>query len=48
LEDLRLLKPSAIKPLIATVEKPLIVRQLGTLQAHEIAALRAGLAKIIG
>jgi mRNA interferase MazF len=43
-----LLKPSAIKPVIATVEQTLIIRQLGSLQPLDLAALRSGLAKIIG
>jgi mRNA interferase MazF len=43
-----LLKPSAVKPVIATLEQGLVIRQLGTLDAEDQAALRAALGQIIG
>lgn len=43
-----LLKPSAMKPVFATVEQSLIVRQLGTLSQQDQAALRASIATILG
>ena len=39
-----LLKSSVMKPVIATIEQPLIIKRLGTLGARDQAALR----KIIG
>jgi len=44
----RLLKPSAIKPVFATLEQSLIVRRLGTLHAQDQSALRAAIAAILG
>ena len=43
-----LLKPSAIKPVIATLEQGLVIRQLGELDAEDQSALRAALGQIIG
>jgi mRNA interferase MazF len=43
-----LLKPSVIKPLIATIEAQLILRQLGHLQANDLRALRGVLSAILG
>ena len=43
-----LLKPSAVKPVIATLEQGLVIRSLGALNAEDQAALRAALGKIIG
>ena len=43
-----LLKPSAVKPVIATLEQGLVIRQLGGLDAGDQAALRAALGQIIG
>jgi mRNA interferase MazF len=51
IEDWRgaqLLKPSAIKPVIATVERSIILRSLGTLQPMDQAALRAMMRSILG
>jgi mRNA interferase MazF len=42
------LKPSAIKPVFATVDQSLIVRRLGTLGQQDQAALRASMAAILG
>jgi mRNA interferase MazF len=36
-----LLKPSAVKPVIATLEQGLVIRQLGVLDAEDQAARRA-------
>ncbi len=43
-----LLKPSAIKPLIATIEQGLILRVLGTLQPQDQFRLRSVLEAILG
>jgi mRNA interferase MazF len=43
-----LLKPSAVKPVIATLEAPLVIRQLGTLTDADALALRTALDAIIG
>lgn len=43
-----LLKPSAVKPVIATLEAPLVIRQLGTLTIADALALRSALNAIIG
>ena len=42
-----LLKPSAIKPVIATIEQSLTIKQLGRLEASDIASLKRVLGKII-
>ncbi len=42
-----LLKPSAIKPVIATLEQALIIRKLGVLEEEDAKALRYKLAEII-
>ena len=38
-QQARLLKPSAIKPVFATIEQRLVIRQLGTLQPNDQAVL---------
>lgn len=43
-----LLKPSAIKPVIATVEHSLIIKRLGKLNQQDQQTLRATIAKIVG
>lgn len=43
-----LLKPSAVKPVIATLEQGLVIRSLGALNAEDQAALRAAIGQIIG
>ncbi len=42
-----LLKPSAIKPIITTIEKTLVVKTLGQLQTLDIQALQGTLQQII-
>jgi mRNA interferase MazF len=42
-----LLKPSAIKPVFATIEQSLIVKDLGKLQTAEQAALRQMIAMVL-
>jgi hypothetical protein len=41
-------KPSAIKPVIATIETALVVRKLGALAAQDILAVRAALDRMLG
>ncbi|MGH8676241.1 MAG: type II toxin-antitoxin system PemK/MazF family toxin [Burkholderiales bacterium] len=43
-----LLKPSAIKPIIATLEADLVIKALGRLQANDLAALRKTLSTFLG
>ncbi len=43
-----LLKPSAIKPVFATLEQGLIIRQLGKLTASDQAHLKRAIAETIG
>jgi len=43
-----LLKPSAIKPVFATIEQYLVIRQLGALDATDMQALRHAIARILG
>lgn len=43
-----LLKPSAVKPVIATLEASLVIRQLGAVVPDDANALRAALDAIIG
>ena len=43
-----LLKPSVIKPVLATIEQRLILRRLGHLTSADITALRRTIAGILG
>jgi mRNA interferase MazF len=43
-----LLKPSAVKPVIATLEQGLVIRKLGALAAEDQATLRRAIDQIIG
>ena len=43
-----LLKPSVIKPVIATIEKPLVIKTLGRLKDDDQATLRSVISKILG
>lgn len=43
-----LLKPSAVKPVFVTLDESLVLRSLGMLQSRDQAALRAGIARLIG
>jgi mRNA interferase MazF len=43
-----LLKPSAIKPIFATLEQSLVLRRLGLLDPSDQASLRAGIGRILG
>jgi mRNA interferase MazF len=47
-QDAGLLKPSVVKPVIATLEGSLVLRKLGVLERGDQAALRAGLQRILG
>jgi mRNA interferase MazF len=43
-----LLKPSVIKPVFATIEQSLVIRQLGVLNMTDEQALRGAIATILG
>lgn len=43
-----LLKPSVMKPVIATIERRLVRKRLGKLSAEDQRSLRAAIGKIIG
>ena len=43
-----LLKPSAVKPVIATLEQRLVIRALGSVDASDRRALRAALDAMLG
>ena len=43
-----LLKPSAIKPVFATVEQGLLLKQLGRLQPEDQTALHGAIASVLG
>ncbi len=43
-----LLKPSAIKPVITTIEKPLVIKTMGRLKDNDRIALQEGLKVILG
>jgi mRNA interferase MazF len=43
-----LLKPSAIKPVIATIEQSLVVRTLGQLSLRDQQVLKEMIGKIVG
>lgn len=47
-QSAKLLKPSAIKPVFATVEQRLILRDLGGLQPKDQSALRAAIGLVLG
>ncbi len=43
-----LLRPSAIKPVIATIERQLVIRRLGTPGSGDQTALKQALSEILG
>lgn len=43
-----LIKPSAFKPVLATIEQSLVLRSLGSLTAADLASLRSILSQTIG
>jgi mRNA interferase MazF len=43
-----LLKPSVVKPLFATIEQSLVIRQLGALDTTDKQSLRQAIARILG
>jgi mRNA interferase MazF len=47
-QDAGLLKPSVIKPVLATLEGSLVLRALGALDPGDQATLRAGIQRIMG
>lgn len=44
----KLLKPSIIKPIFATFEQALVIKQLGTLHAKDQAALKRTISQLLG
>ncbi|MGH7103379.1 MAG: hypothetical protein ACREFJ_13370 [Acetobacteraceae bacterium] len=42
------LKPSAVKPVFATIEQRLVIRRLGTLRTVDQAARRQAISAVIG
>lgn len=44
----KLLMPSAIKPVLGTLDQALVIKSLGVLSARDQAALRATIAQLIG
>ena len=47
-KDAGLLRPSVIKPVVATIDRQLVRKRLGHLGAADIASLKQSLAAIIG
>ena len=47
-QSANLLKPSVIKPVFATLEQGLVIKQLGQLSAQDQAALRLAIGQAIG
>lgn len=47
-QEAGLLRPSVLKPLIATIERRLVIRKLGKLGAQDRDALNRGLRTILG
>ena len=43
-----LLKPSAIKPVITTIERELVINRLGQLKGDDLAALKRAIASVLG
>ncbi|MGH9604199.1 MAG: type II toxin-antitoxin system PemK/MazF family toxin [Terracidiphilus sp.] len=43
-----LLKPSTIKPVFATLEERMVIRQLGVLQPQDVSALRTAINAVLG
>jgi mRNA interferase MazF len=44
----KLLMPSAIKPILATLDQSLVIKSLGTLSVRDQAALRTTIAQLVG
>jgi mRNA interferase MazF len=47
-EEAGLLKPSAVKPVLATLEQSLVIRKLGVLAVGDQARLRDAIGQILG
>jgi mRNA interferase MazF len=47
-QEAGLLKASAVKPVFATIEQRLVIRQLGSLRPPDMAALRKAIAETLG
>ena len=47
-QDAGLLKPSVIKPVITTIEKKLVIKQMGQLKKNDLTALQDSLITILG
>jgi mRNA interferase MazF len=47
-QEAGLIKPSVFKPLLTTIEQPLVIKRLGKLSAADAAELRNVIVQIIG
>lgn len=47
-QSANLLKPSVVKPVFATLEQAMVIKQLGQLSATDKAALRSAIKQVIG
>lgn len=47
-EKAGLIAPSAVKPVLATIERRLVLKKLGRLQPPDIRSLRTSLGRILG
>ena len=47
-QNARLLMPSAVKPIVTTLDQSLVIKSLGQLSAKDQAALRVTIAQLIG
>ena len=47
-QSAKLLKPSAIKPVFATLEQSLVITRLGALSSRDQSALRTAIATLLG
>jgi mRNA interferase MazF len=47
-QSVGLIKPSAIKPVFATLEQAMVIRQLGHLSGRDQASLKAAIHQLIG
>jgi mRNA interferase MazF len=43
-----LIKPSVVKPVLATIEKRMVLKKLGALQTADVEALRTAIRHVFG